>query len=1054
MKPWNFAIKHPVIIGIMLLTIVMFGGISLTTLKQDLITNISLPQIAVFTIYPGAGPEDVEQGVTDILEERFAGIQGVDSIESFSQNSLSMIILIFNSEADLEQKINEVRAEINASMVSLPDNISGMPMALVMSSNLYPIFSAQVESTMNRTVLTDYIQTKVVPLLSRIEGIATVDLVGLAERQLDIVIDLEKLESRNISILDIYQLLMYNNLTFPAGSVSYRDKKLNVRTVGNFKTVSDIGEMVVGYKEDERSFVLLKDIAVIKIVEKKPDHYAEFGGQSILVLDIRKKSDGDSLAIIDQAKEVFRQVSLDTNGAVAFTPVIDSSFDVKLAVNSVRDSAVQGAILAILVIFLFLHNVRTTFIIGSAIPLSVVISFIFMRFGNLDINIITLGGLTVAIGMMVDSAIVILENTYNHFEKTGDRKTASSVGAGEVGGAILASTTTTLAVFVPILFLTGLVGAILKDISLTICFAITASAFVAVIIVPWMCSLMLKQPQPEKAGRIGRIYQIASNKIDFVIDKVRDGYIAALRWVIGNKKFFALLMVLILILSVLLFLLLGFTFIPSTDMNEFQIEVTAPSGFSLEQTREKMREIEAIVNELVPELDSGYYYTGLSGAYDVVYVPKKGFAKLRLIRKSERPEVDGRVRNVQDVILLLQEEIPARVTDVNVVVSNGGIDKMLSYATGGAGLVIEVFGEDFDDVLQSATTVSEILSKDPGIYKTGMNVVTTEYEVINELTLRYLNYLGITPFEAGVTSRIIFNGMEVGQFNEDGKNYTINLVSNVAGERITDDILNKIRIKNRQNDFISFENISQMQIEKTVDQIPHIDRMKSIVVTGYQRDPDIKAIGDRFTAKMNEIVLPGDVQWKIGGSSELLTSSLDSLVKVLLIAIYLVYVVMVVQFERFIQPFIILGSIPFVVIGVALTLFLTNTQISLVSMLGIIALAGTVVNNAIVLVDFTNLLRRDYNMELMDAVYKGAASRFKPIMMTTLTTILGVIPMAFGGGEGAEIYAPLGLTIGSGLITSTAVTLFIIPMLYATVEKRMKNQKKKKKIAISGEASK
>ena len=467
-----------------------------------------------------------------------------------------------------------------------------------------------------------------------------------------------------------------------------------------------------------------------------------------------------------------------------------------------------------------------------------------------------------------------------------------------------------------------------------------------------------------------------------------------------------------------------------------------------------MREIEAIVNELVPELDSGYYYTGLSGAYDVVYVPKKGFAKLRLIRKSERPEVDGRVRNVQDVILLLQEEIPARVTDVNVVVSNGGIDKMLSYATGGAGLVIEVFGEDFDDVLQSATTVSEILSKDPGIYKTGMNVVTTEYEVINELTLRYLNYLGITPFEAGVTSRIIFNGMEVGQFNEDGKNYTINLVSNVAGERITDDILNKIRIKNRQNDFISFENISQMQIEKTVDQIPHIDRMKSIVVTGYQRDPDIKAIGDRFATKMNEIVLPGDVQWKIGGSSELLTSSLDSLVKVLLIAIYLVYVVMVVQFERFIQPFIILGSIPFVVIGVALTLFLTNTQISLVSMLGIIALAGTVVNNAIVLVDFTNLLRRDYNMELMDAVYKGAASRFKPIMMTTLTTILGVIPMAFGGGEGAEIYAPLGLTIGSGLITSTAVTLFIIPMLYATVEKRMENRKQKKKIAISGEASK
>ena len=275
------------------------------------------------------------------------------------------------------------------------------------------------------------------------------------------------------------------------------------------------------------------------------------------------------------------------------------------------------------------------------------------------------------------------------------------------------------------------------------------------------------------------------------------------------------------------------------------------------------------------------------------------------------------------------------------------------------------------------------------------------------------------------------------------------MVSNVAGERITDDILNKIRIKNRQNDFISFENISQMQIEKTVDQIPHIDRMKSIVVTGYQRDPDIKAIGDRFAAKMNEIVLPGDVQWKIGGSSELLTSSLDSLVKVLLIAIYLVYVVMVVQFERFIQPFIILGSIPFVVIGVALTLFLTNTQISLVSMLGIIALAGTVVNNAIVLVDYINFLRDEKGMELRPAIIAGCQNRLRPILMTTLTTLFGVLPLAFSKGNGAEVYAPLGQAIFGGLLTSTLITLVLIPILYEGLEIR-----KLRRIKAENEAEK
>ncbi len=1045
MKVWNFAIKHPVIIAILLVSIIVFGFLSVTHMEKALISQMSMTQVMVFTIYPGASPVVVESEVTNILEAKFASLSGILSIKSESVPSLSIITLELSDKVSLDQTLNEARSIINNSMSFLPNGLDGVPVAMPIGTSTYPIFAAQVDSDMVKSNLTEYINDEVIPLINRIPGVSDASLVGGVNREVRIELDLDLLESREISVIDIYKLLSYNNMTFPAGSVQYKHKNLNVRTEGIFRDIKDIENLVVGYKEDERTFILLKDIAKVNIVDKKQDKYADFAGQQILLLNVTKKDDGDVNKIIDSIKSIFNTVTRDTNGVIKFKPIIDNSLDIDLAINSVNISALLGAILAILVLLFFLHNFKATIIVGVSIPLSIIMAFTLMKLSNITINIMTLGSLTVAIGMMVDGSIVVLENIYTHYLKTGDRKLAASVGTDEVGGAVFASASTSLAVFVPLLFMSGLAGAIFRDISLTICYALGSSTVVALVVVPWLSSLIIK-PITLKENKRSILYKRISDIIDGWFLRLTEWYARLIKSVLNNKLFFFSVVIIVLIISILLFGLLGFSLIPSTDMNEFSIRITTPVGFSLEDTRKKVAEIDSLVHKLVPEIESGYFLSGETGGMDILPIPNKAFAAIRVVRPKDRPKVNGRTRSIHDIINVVQKEVPRQITDVNIVVTNGGIDRMISFVNGAGDLSIEIYGPNFDDLIVEAKRVKEFLENDVEVYKTDLNVSLDEFEMVNKLSLQYLNYLGITPFEAGITSRIMFNGMEVGTYRDGKKSYDMNLTSNLSNKEITDDILNKIKVKNQNGDFISFENLSDLEIESAVNKIPHINRMNSVVISAYLYSSDTNKVLNRFRQWEIDNPLNYGVKWKMGGSPEMLNNVIDQMKLIMFIAIYLVYVVMVIQFQKFSQPFLILVSIPFILVGVALSMIFTNTDISLVSLLSIIALFGMVVNNAIVLIDYMNLLRIRYNQTIYEAVINGTKSRLKPILMTTITTILGVIPLAIGKAEGAELTAPLGRVIGGGLISSTLITLLIIPVLYYMLEsyKVKKNISKKK----------
>lgn len=1048
MKIADFSIRHPVIIAILLAAVAGFGLLSVVTMKQDLLAQVSMPTLLVASVYPGAAPADVEREVTDVLEEEIATLSGISSISSESQNSISLITVSFNWNEDINRKIGDLRERINSAAADLPSELQGPPAIYPFTSGSLPIFEFSVESNMPRERLSPFIEDNILPRLARISGVAAANLKGGATLITEVSLDPVRLSARDISLLEVYELLKYNNVSFPAGSAVYRDNALSIRTVGEFSSLDEMRNMVVGFKEG--SYIRLKDVADISLKEKKADTYAYTEGANRMVVSMLKQQEGDSIRIIDEAKEILASLEEDYGGLLEFKLLADQSRDIRLAINSVKNSALLGALLAIIILFLFLHDIRTTLIIGASIPLSIIIAFILMRLKGQTLNLMTLGGLTVAIGMIVDSSIVILENVFKHFAQTGDAVSASSRGTDEVGGAIVASTSTSLCVFIPLIFVSGFAGIILKDLAYVIVYALGASMITAVIVIPFLTSQLLKVKIPPRlipssqAGPLGRwkirfvrIKEGAAAKIDKGLNWLEGHYRRTLIWAIGNRKFVLIFAVAVFILSIMALDFLGFQFLAETDMDEFTMEIENPASYTLEDSREKAVQIEEVLYRLVPEVDNAVFYVGQASSISLSSSRNKIFTRVRLAPHDERN------RSIFDIIQLLQRELPRQIPDCSITVLNGGLTSMLSMATGGNGFMIEIYGNNLEEVTVSAKKLAQLMEQDPDVAKAELNVSFEQQEMVSNLALDYMGTLGVTPYEAAVTSRILFNGMEAGKYRTPEGSYDIFMTSPLAGKTITDDIVNQISLKSQSGSFITLANITDLELQPGVDKINHENRMKSIMVTGHLKGADVRGVQGRMTAAIRELQLPPGVHWEVAGSAAEMKDTFMSLLLAMGIAVFLVYTVMVIQFEQFLQPLIVMASIPFTLIGVISSLLFFNSTLSIVSFMGIIALSGMVVNNAIVLIDYINLLRQRDEMDLVDAILEGGSTRLKPILMTTLTTILGIIPMAVGAGEGAELYAPLGQAIGGGLITSTLITLFLIPVLYYILEHHVSQVKKK-----------
>ena len=1029
MKIADFAIKHPKVIIMLLIILLVFGVMAAFDLRRNLIADMSMPTIVVVTTWPGVGPADIEEEITNPLEEALGTLAGLRQMTSVSRTSVSVIELQLSYSEKTEDRLYEVREKINSAMNRLPEGLPAPPSLMQYSTAQLPIMTIIVRGSghSSRSELSALCRDDIIPALSRVPGVGSIRMNGDSREIVEISADLDRLQALKISLLDIAKTIPATNFSLPGGDGIYHGYNLNIRTDGRYASIGDFEEQVLAFKDGQ--YIRLKNVANVAITEGRRSNYVVSGGEDSLALSVIKQQAGDSISISREIRSILGAMEKDY--ALSFAYIKDDAVNISMSLNSVLRSALMGAFLAVLILFIFLHNTSTTLIISISIPLSILFTFLGLWVKGSSLDLVTLGGITGAIGMIIDASIVVMEMVQRHFDKGNlSAAEAASVGVDEVGGAVVASMTTSLASFFPVLFLTGLAGIILKDVAWTIIFAIFFSMVVAIVVVPFLCRLFLKH----ESGR--GITAKFSAQVEKFTESMNQGYKRILLAAIKNRVSFLVGTLVIFVLSIFSLRLLGFEFLAQTDMAEIVAVIETPGGYTLEMTRDKVLLVEQTIKALIPdEIETSYFIVGQGGAFAMGSEPNLAYGTIKLRRPKDRK------RHVVAIVNELQDTIRRVIPDVQADFRNGGLSNLLSMATGGEGLVVNVYGASLDTVVAAAEQVRQYMLLDPNVANTDLNIRFNQREMSARILHQYLGLLGLSSYEAALTNRIIFNGISLGTYYSGDKNYPIELKTNLGGGNIPQDVLYSMGIKTSQGTQVSYANFAELTIEETLSQINHRNKSRSITVQASLKDPNVRESARRLETLLKTRGIAPGASWEIGGTTAEMLSSFRSLIIVLGAAIFLVYAVMVIQFERFTQPLIIMSSIPFTIIGITGGLLLFRSSINIVSIMGIITLSGLVVNDGIILIDYINLLRNNYHMPLEEAVITGAVSRLQPILITTITTLFGVIPLSLATGEGSEIYAPLGQSIFGGLFSSTFLDLFFIPVIYLLLEKRQENKK-------------
>ncbi|HHU89044.1 MAG: efflux RND transporter permease subunit [Sphaerochaetaceae bacterium] len=1036
MKISHFSVDHPVVIAMLVIALCVFGIYSFLGLNMEFMGDISLPSVEVLAFYPGAGATDVEHDVTAILEEEFVTLPDFKGIVSKSFDSYCWITINFRDSIDPYDMLPEVRDRIRRLEAQLPEDLLGEPQAIVGGATMIPVFMFSVEGGEDRVSLSRYVKDEMIPQITKIPGVANVSIIGDDQLELRITLSTEKLQATGISALQVYQVLSASNARLPIGEALYRGRSSDIRFDGAFSTSEDIALLPVG-ADASGAIVRLADVADMRFEPAERDVYVDSGGKSLLMVSVTKRLDGNVLSINRAIKKVLESVQERTEGAITTTILADDSRDVGASLSTVTTSGLLGVVMAVIVIIIFLSDIRATIIISVSIPLSILFTLTGMRVAGLTINLISLSGLVVALGMVVDASIVMLEQVYRHY-KSGEMGVVETIktGASEVGSSIMASTLTTVVVFIPIALMKGLVGNIVRDLAVSLIFALLASLVVALAVVPFLMRVLLK-PQDLLVKR-----DAFSARPVAAIERF---YGRVIKRSFRRPRFIITAATGILVLTFVVAQFLGYSFIPSTDNGDFYIDMEFAVGTPLGKTREKAQLAEEIIRREIDELESVTIFSGQESGFAFTGSARNAYARVLLVDRKLRN------RSVHEIMLSIQDSLVAELPGATIKTTNGGYDKLIGFISGGGGYGLTLTGENLETLVATADEIKGVLNRDPDVVSVNTNSTYDSETLVLDVSHELMGSVGISSYEAAVTSAILFRGLDAGVFTHtDGKRYDIQLDSDLKNMPISENTLATIFVPGGAGENVSFADISSLHRELTISQINKIDRAKSVTISATLVSEDTSGINKRMGEYLKENPLPVGVSSQSGGILELIEDSLGPVAIALGIGIFLVYSVMVIQFERFRQPFIIMVSIPFCLIGVVGGLLAFGSTISLIAVIGVIALGGVVVNNAIILIDYTNLLRerrekeldstmvtREQQLEILDSsIIDGASSRIRPIFMTTLTTIFGVVPMAFATGLGSEIYAPLGQAIAGGLISSTIITLYLVPILYRLTERR------------------
>lgn len=1028
MNIYKTSVNNPITSIIVFVAVAIMGIFSLSRLGIDLFPDIESNMLMVMTSYPGASAEDIENNVTRPLENVLNGVDHLDNITSQSKENMSVVTLEFEYGYDLDILANDVRDKLDM-LSTLPDGVS-QPIIFKFSSDMIPVLMLGVTAEESMSGLYKILDDQIATPLARVSGVGTISIAGIPEREIQVYCDPNKLEAYGLSIEAISNAIAAVNRNTPAGSFDVGSNAYSLRVDHEFEDPSEMYDLVIGYRNGAP--ILLREVATIKdTVQERIQETYNNGEQGGMII-VQKKSGANAVAISREVKAYIEELKETLPADVELFTIMDTSDNIVSTVQSLRDTIITTFLLVMLVVFLFLGRWRATFIVIFTIPISLLAAVIYILATGETLNIITMSSLSIAIGMVVDNAIVVLENITTHIDRGAKPKQAAIFATKEVGISVIGGTLTTIAVFLPLTMVTGMAGVLFNSMGWMVTITLTVSTIAAITFTPVLCSLMMKK-SPKKAW--------FQHHIDNVMERFNHFYGGILAWCVTHRKT-VIIGAVVLFSGVLggLYPFIKSEFFPAQDNASLSVSIQLPAGTRQEITRDLSLEISDRFRKAFPEeLEMVSVREGQADTDNIFGAMSENGThiismNLRFVKKTEREK--GLTEIADEMRAILDEYTEIRTFNVTTGAGSMG---------GASSVDIELYGYDFDTSDALAEQVANIMRNIDGFTEVTVsrNEYTPEYHVDFDLEKLARSGLDVTTASMYLRNRI--NGSVSSFYREDGDEYDIRVRYDKKFRESIEDIEN-ITIYNQMGQGVKIRDIGTVKEASTPPTITRKNRdryvtISGIVGTGYALSDMVLQV----QTEMDKINMPAGFSWLVGGSYEDMQETFTDMALLMVLMVILVFVIMASQFESLTYPFVIMFSLPFAVLGVAIGLAVTGTPLNIMSVLGVLMLIGIVVNNGIVLVDYT-ILCRERGMNIIDAVVTAGKSRLRPILMTTTTTVLGMIPMAVGSGVGAEMWNSLGMSVAWGLAFSTLITLILIPTLFAAFAVR--GEKRREKMAL------
>ncbi len=1027
----EFGVRRPITNLMIFCAIIILALYTTTRIGIDSMPKIEPPIISIISAYPGASPEDVEQKVTEPLENQLATTPGIEKITSTSSEGISLISIKFKWGVSMDAASNDVRDRIDLAKRFLPDIPDEMDNPFIYKFNTanIPILFLGITAESSYAGLYDLIDTRVGDALRQMAGVGAVELIGGLERQINVHLNRQRLEGYGLSVLDIQNTLAAENISQPVGKLKTGLSDYLVRLPGEFSSPEEINTVILGKRDGK--FVYLKDVATIEDSFKETTLNVRINKKPGLLLMIQKQTDSNTVEVAKAVKAKLDALQKTLPADVKLFLIFDSSQDITDSLNTLRQAVWLGIILVMAVVWFFLRRLLPSLIIALTIPFSLMISFIYLFLSGKTVNSISLSSLAIATGMVVDNAIVVVDNIYRRLERGNRPAEAAIFGTQEMFLSIAASTATTVVVFLPMLFVPGVIGVIFGELAVIVTATLIGSLFTAATFTPMLSSCWMKTAAaPGARHPLFRRFYNASERAFFALES---SYARALGWCLEHKKMVLGGFGVAFVATMALVPLVGNEFYPDEDTGDVRLTIHLPLGTRLEESDKVARRIEDIFQEAIPEARFFFARTGevpgrsqASGQQSGTNIVISG---VKLVPKTERSRSD---KVIAQALRSKVKQIPG-VMKVDISVGNP-IGRMITGA-GGKAIRVEVIGNSFPDTDAVGEQIIGAMQRIPGAVDASLSRELNRPELRIQIDREKASNLGLSMYTIASSLKTYIQGSTATKYREKGNTYDIYVRLEEASREKIEDLENLVIISPLSQVPVRLGTIARIHEEAGPLSIERQNRARVLYVecNTFQRSTG-KVVED-LKKEMRKLVLPQDVIINFGGEAEEQKKAFADLGLLLLLGIALVYMIMAAQFESLADPFIIMFAIPFTFIGVILSFVLARTTLSVVSYLGVIMLMGIVVNNAIVLVSYIGLLRARGN-SMYAAVTQSGKDRLRPIMMTTITTIAGLVPMAISTGVGSESWQPLGITMIGGLTVSTLITLLFVPTMYAVFHRK------------------